>query len=544
MTKIILATILILSIFLRFYQPFTANSSGLTIPPSLNWDEASLGYNAYSILKSGKDEWGRALPLTFEAFGDYKLPGYIYTALPFIAIFGLSEFSVRLPSQIAGVFAVLLVYLISKRIFKDETTALFSAFLIAISPWHLFLSRIALEANLALTFFLAGLYLFLLDHQRLRYLILSSVLFGLTFFTYNSARVFMPLFLISLVVFYKKDLLTNKKLLMIPASILGVFILSAAILAVFQDSSSRYFWVTILDQGAINSINEARNNSNLPDILNRIINNRVVYFIKSFIINYLKHFSLPFLYFEGGSNHQFSIPNQGLAYILELPFLLIGLVSILRKKVGFILLAWLFLAPIPSAITREAPHVLRSIFMLGVMQIITGYGLVTSLKRVENNIVNKTALSFLLLGLFGICSFYYIRAYFSYYPKNESQSWQYGMKQMYEYLDNNSLIRNEEKIYITKRYGEPHIFYLFYSGYDPRKYQNNSTLVRYERTNWRWIDRLDNLFFINDWEIKEKLQNEKNFILVTSPGNYPPDSKVLYSINFLDGSKAFDIVRI
>jgi 4-amino-4-deoxy-L-arabinose transferase-like glycosyltransferase len=544
MTKIILVTILILSIFLRFYQPITSNSSEFTIPPALNWDEASLGYNAYSILKSGKDEWGRVLPLTFEAFGDYKLPGYIYTSLPFIALFGLSEFSIRIVSQIAGVFAILLVYLISIRIFKDEATALFSAFLIAISPWHLFLSRIALEANLALTFFLAGLYLFLLGHKTLRYLIFSSVLFGLTLFTYNSARVFVPLFLIPLVVFYKKDLLTNKKLLLIPAFILGVFIISAALLAVFQDSSSRYFWVTILDQGAINSINEARNSSNLPDILNRLVNNRMVYFIQNLILNYLKHFSLPFLYFEGGSNHQFSIPNQGLAYILELPFLVTGLITIFRKKVGLMLLVWLFLAPIPSAVTREAPHVLRAIFMLGVMHIITGYGLVTLLKKVENKIVNKTALSFLLLGLFGISCFYYLSAYFSHYPKSESQSWQFGMKQMYEYLENNSLIRNEEKIYITKKYGEPHIFYLFYSKYDPRKFQKNSTLVRYEKTNWRWVDRLDNLFFINDWEIKEKLQKEKNFILVTSPGNYPPESEVLYSINFLDGSKAFDIVRI
>lgn len=123
------------------------------MPPSLNWDETSLGYNAYSILQTGRDEWGRRLPLTFEAFGDYKLPGYIYITVPFVALLGLNEWAVRLPSMIAGVLSVGFLYWIVVTESKNKKWALVSAFLLAVSPWHTFLSRVALEANLALCFF-------------------------------------------------------------------------------------------------------------------------------------------------------------------------------------------------------------------------------------------------------------------------------------------------------------------------------------------------------------------------------------------------------
>ena len=101
--------ILILAAILRIWQLGS-------LPPSLTPDEAALGYNAYSILKTGRDEYGKLLPVIFKSFGDYKPGFYIYTTVPFIAIFGLTEFAVRLPSAIAGVIAVWLMYLIVKKI--------------------------------------------------------------------------------------------------------------------------------------------------------------------------------------------------------------------------------------------------------------------------------------------------------------------------------------------------------------------------------------------------------------------------------------------
>src|SRR3990170_6052123 len=76
------------------------------IPPHLTPDEAALGYNAYSILKTGKDEYGEFLPIIFKSFGDYKPGLYVYLTVPFVAFFGLNEYTVRLPSAIFGIIAV------------------------------------------------------------------------------------------------------------------------------------------------------------------------------------------------------------------------------------------------------------------------------------------------------------------------------------------------------------------------------------------------------------------------------------------------------
>src|SRR3989344_2523195 len=109
---LLFSLILFIAVFLRFYQ--LSN-----IPPSLNWDEVSIGYNAYSIFKTAKDEWGNFLPLSFRAFGDYKLPFYIYLDIPFVFLFGLNELAVRLPSVLSGIGVVILTFFILKELTKS-----------------------------------------------------------------------------------------------------------------------------------------------------------------------------------------------------------------------------------------------------------------------------------------------------------------------------------------------------------------------------------------------------------------------------------------
>ncbi len=532
-TFIVLIILFILAFLPRVFQ-ITED------PPSLNWDEASLGYNAYSILMTGKDEWGRTMPLSFEAFGDFKLPGYIYTLVPFIAIFGLNEFSVRLPSVFFGSLSVVLLYLIVFEVFKKRNLAFISALLLVISPWHFFLSRIALEANLALFFFIVGLYLLLLGYKKAIFLIPSSLFLGLSVFTYNSARVFVPLFLFSVAIYYRKKIKVNR-ILIISSIIFSIFLAAGFYLALFQDSSARYYWVKILDEGAINFLEQTRNNSTLNPILTNLIYNRYTYFITNFVLNYLKHFSVQFLVLTGGDNYQFSIQGMGQIYFIELPFLIYGFYKLLKEKAGKIFLFWLILAPIPSALTREAPHALRSIFMIGSIQVITAFGFFAVL-----NLVKKRFWKNFIIALFAILittnAILYFKTYFNDYRLEYSKAWQYGYKQVMETVAQN--YNTYPKIFISKNYGEPHLFYLFFSEYDPSKYQNSDTLVRYEKTNWRWVDKLDKIYFINDWEMRDKLNGESDALVITTPGNYPENAEKLETIYFLDGSKAFDIVKI
>src|SRR3989344_7734823 len=179
---LLLGLIVFLGFFLRFYQLGTN-------PPSLTWDEAAWGYNAYSLGIDARDEFGRFLPLDYlESFGDFKPPVYAYLDIVPVKIFGLNEFAVRFPSALFGTLTVLLTYFLVKRIFrenhkssiinhKSEAIALLSALFLAISPWHIMLSRAAFEANIATFFIVLGIWLFLLSMQGKRWILLFSVVF-------------------------------------------------------------------------------------------------------------------------------------------------------------------------------------------------------------------------------------------------------------------------------------------------------------------------------------------------------------------------------
>src|SRR3989338_673758 len=105
--------IIILATILRFYQIGQ-------IPPSLDWDETAHGYNAYSILKTGRDEYGYKFPFSFRSFDDYKPPIYTYLVVPSVAIFGLNDFAVRFPSAALGTLAVIFTYLMVKELFSID----------------------------------------------------------------------------------------------------------------------------------------------------------------------------------------------------------------------------------------------------------------------------------------------------------------------------------------------------------------------------------------------------------------------------------------
>ncbi len=140
-------------------------------PAGFTPDEAAFGYNAYSLLKTGHDEWGIPfwqLPFTnLRSFGDYKMPLYAFLTVPSVTLFGLNEIAVRLPNAILGILAVVVIYLFGRKLTGNKNTAQIAALMLAISPWHMPLSRGAFEANL-ITFFLPlGIYLYLQKKYRL-----------------------------------------------------------------------------------------------------------------------------------------------------------------------------------------------------------------------------------------------------------------------------------------------------------------------------------------------------------------------------------------
>jgi len=525
-------------------------------PPSLNWDEVSHGYNAYSILKTGSDEWGKSWPLIFQAYGDYKLPVYIYTTVPFVWALGLNAWSVRLPSVLAGTASVIFFYYLLKKATKDEKISLFAALFMALESWTVLVSRVALEANLANFFVLLAVYFFFKAKNGVfKHLLVSALFFGLSVWTYNTARIFVPLFILVIIALYKKNLRKRFSLseLVIAVLVLLLFFIPMAYQLILPQGQARYDLVSILNDNALYEIGLQRQNSDFGPIITRLLYNRVTYFIPKFIINYFSHFDPRFLFLSGSNHYQFSLPGIGLLSFVHIVVFYWGLFVSLRerKKWQILFLSWLLIAPLAASVTRESPHALRSLIMAPAVIVFIAIGLNYVLDTIKTA---KHKQAFLVIYLlFIILSFLrYMNFYTHEYRNNYSWSWQYGTKQMSDYIK----VRYEDydKFLITKKHGEPHEFILFYWPWEPKAYRNDKNLNRFYKSNWYWVDSFDKFYFLNDWEIVEGPQysfqlesgnmvdcGEAKCLLITSAGNAPSDWDKIDEISFLDGSIAYEI---
>lgn len=340
------------------------------LPAGLNRDEAALGYNAYSLLKTGKDEWGKSWPISFTSFGDQKLPVYIYTLIPFVAIFGLEIWAIRLPSLLAGLIVIIAMGLITLKLSKiskfslnKQLIASFGTMiLIAISPWHMHFSRVAYETHLAMAFFLSSLacIFFALDVKskllQRKLLIAAGFLSGLTLLSYHSYQVFTPLFLLTfLAIFFKKIKKLDKTGLVIGIllNLLCVGLLVGG--GVFQANQTKSQGINPFNtQVLLRKATEYRSVSNLPAIVNKVLFNKFTEGIISFAQNYASTFSGTF-FFIHGSNHGDHNPGNGNNIHLFLaPFILMGLLALgknSREKSVQVILVWILLALIPSSLT-------------------------------------------------------------------------------------------------------------------------------------------------------------------------------------------------
>lgn len=322
------------------------------------------------------------------------------------------------------------------------------------------------------------------------------------------------------------------------------------------DSRARSEVLSIINQGAINKIESLRNSSKHPPLVKKLIYNKPVYFMSVFSKNYIEYFSSKFLFEKGGTQYQFSLPNRGLLFPFNLPFFYLGIIVLVFKAIHDknyrVLLLWLLLAPIPASLTSEHLAVVRATTLLPLPELLVSIGLWEILKKINPKYEGYFTTSYLIL-IFVFLELY-MTTYLSTYPKDYSWSWQYGYKQVSSFVENN--YDKYDKIVMTKKYGEPHEFLLYYLKWDPQKYQNDSMAIRFTQSNWYWIDRFDKFNFVNDWQMvdaqgtnKVFIQESKNIVdcsvikclLVTSPNNAPKGWKLINKINFLDGKPAFEL---
>ena len=558
MKKYLLPFLVVLITLLAFVLRFCKVTQD---PPSLNWDEVSIGYNAYSILKTGRDEWGKLLPAHFKSYGEYKLPAQIYASIPGIAIFGLNELGVRITPAIYGTLTVLLLYFLAKEIFKNEWTALISSFFLAISPWHIQLTRASFESSFSVFWVTLGAWLFIkgfTQHQNggagftnKKYWLWSTVPFIISIYTYNAARVFTPLFLVTLFLIYRKEILKNTKVVILGLVIFALSMVPLASFVISGEATARFNLVSINDDpGFTLRINQARGNTHLPEPLPRLIHNKVTHYVYVFVGNYLSHFTPDFLFISGAGHKQQHVQGIGELYMIQAPFILAGLYFLFKNKNKWrwLLVSWLLLAFIPvSATVDSIPNALRTLLGAVPYQIFTALGIYETFKLLNR----KNILRWIVIGVsviaLGISFKGYLNNYYNIYPVLYSRDWQYGYKQVVSFIKRH--YNNYDLIVFSRTYGEPHMFTLFFLNWDPANYQNNQNLDRFEANQWIWVLKFDKFYFPDLGDAGTRYQDivnanpGKKILFIGKPGDFPDNLPKLLTINFLNGNKAFDIVE-
>ena len=542
---LLITLILLLAFFLRFYK--------LDSYPALNADEAAIGYNAYSLIQTGYDEHGNSWPIHFESFGDYKPGLYFYLALPFVKFIGLNEWAVRIPGALLGVATVFLIYLLIVKLFPDkkkypigEAAALF----LAISPWHIHFSRGAWEVNMSTLFVVLGVYFFIktLNNLRLTNFAFCIFSFALSLYTYHSARIIVPLLIFGTLIIYRKEVKKNIRKF-VYAGVIGVIILLPLAKDMLKpESFSRASGVSIFaDEGIIARINERRGTYDDPwGFWARALHNKPIYYTIEFAENWLSHYSPEFLFKTGDEIQRNKVPGTGQMYVFDLPFLIVGLIFLFRSKIKnqkYLILWWLIISPTAAALTFQSPHALRAQNMVVPLVIISALGFVNIVIWLKN-MAGKTKIYplymiiIILVMLFSVNK--YLDKYWNKMAVEYPYSSQYGVKELVGYIQEEG--DNYDKIYISDRYDQPYILFLFYMKYPPQEFQKDHVLTERDKFGFSTVTYFDKYYF-QSIDYSELMQSDEKILLAGTEEEIPENTDIINDVYGTNGYRYFRIVE-
>ncbi len=546
---------LILAIFLasliRFYKLDA-------VPVSMFGDEMDVGYQAYSILKTGNDYYGNSMPLHFHSLAEWRTPLYLYSTVPTVAIFGISPLGVRLPAAFFGVLGVVsfyfLVKIIRENYLKIESSNLenIASFMLAISPWHIQYSRAAFEVTELLFLLIAGLYFFLVGFNKSKYLLLSTIFLALAPWVYSTAKLFVPALVIALVLLFWKRLRKLKPLSLSVSLVLYVLISLPLIFSIlFGGGAQRFNYINVFSDPTIeHEIGVAREVDKWGNsIFSRAFHNKFEVWSEAIVNNFLKSYSTNFLFVDGDLNLRHSIEDMGMFYKIELVALIVGLVYFFSakfdKKIKIFLLFWLIAGVIPAAITRDGgSHATRLILVLPPFLFLISYGVwALSKKRI-------LLLSYLLA--LSVLFVQYQHQFWVHNPSYSERWWHYGWQGAIDVIK--SVEDKYDKIVISTADEPPWIFFAAAYKYPPERWQQSFPLDNKVMLNgFGEISYIDKFYFgkpvgleLYDWG---KVLDDKTLYLASTkevrvnlirePERTPGDLTLVKAIAFPSGEPAF-----
>lgn len=491
--KLIIFLVLALGIFLRLYQLDS-------MPPGLNHDEASHAYNAFSLLKTGKDRYGEIMPIVFRSFGTYLLPVYTYLTIIPVAVFGPTIFSARLISVLSS---ILLLLVTIKIVFNIKTLSYRAKFLtilfLSVSPWAVNFGRGGHEASLSVMLFIAGIWLFVKSLENPKWITPALVLGGFSGLAYYSER-YLSLIILPLLIWIFRDKFTkHKKHLFIGLALFAVFWLPQLIL-MRSDAFTRR-----IEQ--VNYWNNQFFKENSGDFKYLFLG-RELYIAKEFTTHYLEYFSPRSLFFDPDPQKARSIPDLSVFYLWMVVPLVFGIWYLLKNrsnsifKIFFIILA---IGPLPAALTRDPFYSIRVLSFLWILTLLIAFGS----DYLIGFINSKRVKAALIIIFTAVSLIFFYNSYFILLKYERSDLYGYEYKEL---LDKLKPFSDKTVVVDAGRAKGAHIWIPFYGRIDPFKYQiQTSEKIKnnyYNNTDPDEVTKIDN-FEIRPIIWKDEIYEDK-----------------------------------
>ena len=448
-------------------------------PIGLNQDEASIGYESYSVLNYGIDRNGFSIPVHFVSWGSGQNALYAYLIMPLILLFGNTIFSIRFMMALIGCVTLLIAYFFFKDAFDDKK-GLIALLVFSIIPWHILKSRWGLESNVFpdLIFYSLALIYFGIKYKKTKYFIFSSIILGISTYAYGTSYLFVPIFSVIMYIY-----LIIKKKITIKSSLLYLFITGVISLPMILFVIVNYFnldSIKILNISipklVYNRFTEITSVNG--DFINNCFNN-----IKETILILLKQ--------NDGMILNYS-PKYGILYIISFPFIILGIISAIIDKKNILLKLnnIMFVSSIVIAFFT-IPNINRvNILWLSLMIYIVA-GVLFSFKYIHK---------YLKIGIISIYLVFFLMFTINYFGAYQNEIG----NATFDGLDDAIMFISDKKydnLYITNSVNQPYVYYLYLNKIHPKYYINNRVFL-YEDAMFQTINNVSNVYFFipNDFK--------------------------------------------
>lgn len=488
----------------------------LGLPP-LNSDEAAHGYNAYSIMKTGRGEFGE-FPFRLASFGEQKLPVTAFLMIPGIALFGLHDWVIRLPTHFTGVSFPVLFFILTTLLTRSKRAGLLSALFAATSPWLQVTSRHAHEGIICLWFIIVSMIASItyMRTKSIRYLMIASACTGISLWTYHIAKVYVVIWLVGM--FYEHFLHTHKHrwVWVISAAICIVpFLISELVLPTNRVGALLFFRHPLF----IYAIESGRNLGGPT-----FFYNRYVYGLFELIRSAALYFTPQLITYLGDPNPRFGYPGVGPVSLVVYVGLWFGVLHILIKQGWrklFIVTILVLISVLPAVMVWQKNSMTRSLLMSIAWIVLAGYGwdgCVNFMRNTFYKLAGSTHARLLSTGILILIALVHlsqdVQSWDTYYQSYLGQNvtnypWQAGSKELSQFVWQE--YPKYEHFVITKRHGQPYIYLLFFGQYDPNKYQSQAQYTVYNEFGFWENPGFDKFMFPDHMKVMPK---EKTMYIV------------------------------